>query len=70
MYWEEHIDRLNKSYSSAEFSVPYSNWVDIMKKIENSFMIKTTSQYHFCNWADSIKNKIELSVLGNHSFYP
>jgi hypothetical protein len=63
MYWEEHIDRIKKSFTPTEFSIPYTDWVDILKKIENGFIIKVNSNDHFSNWADSIKKKIEITAV-------
>ncbi|HEY4108128.1 DUF6756 family protein [Puia sp.] len=63
MYWEEHIDRLKKSYSPAEFSVPFSDWVEIMKKIENRFIKKVNSNYHFSNWKNNIRKEIEVATI-------
>jgi hypothetical protein len=64
MNWEEHIDRLKKIYGEKDLSVPYTDWVNILKKIEASFIAKNDSNYHFANWADTIKNKSELATIG------
>jgi hypothetical protein len=63
MYWEEHIEIIKKSFSQKEFSIPFTDWVTIMKKIENGFIIKVNSTDHFSNWADNIKHKIEVAVI-------
>jgi hypothetical protein len=34
-----------------------------MTKIENGFIVKVNSNYHFSNWADRIKHKIEVAVI-------
>ena len=63
MYWEEHIERIKKSFTSMEFSIPYTDWVEIMKKIEDGFIMKVNSNDHFSNWADNIKKKFEVTVV-------
>jgi len=63
MYWEEYIELIKKSFTPTEFSIPYTDWVDILKKIENIFIIKANSNDHFSNWADTIKKKIEVTVV-------
>ncbi|ALJ01680.1 DUF6756 family protein [Rufibacter tibetensis] len=61
MFWEERIDILKKKYSSSDFRVPFSDWSEILKNIENRFVIKENDSYSFSNWADRVKNK-ELVV--------
>jgi hypothetical protein len=63
MHWEEHIDIIKKSFTPKEFSIPFTDWVTIMKKIENGFIMKVNSNDHFSNWADNIKHKIEVAVI-------
>lgn len=61
MFWEEKIDILKKKYSSFDFRVHFSNWSEILKNIENRFVLKENDSYSFSNWADRIKSK-ELVV--------
>jgi hypothetical protein len=55
--WEEKIDMLKKGFSPQEFHVPFTDWFDILKKIESKFIAKEGSMYHLTNWADKIKSK-------------
>jgi hypothetical protein len=55
--WEEKIDLLKKNFSPQEFHVPFTDWFDILKKIESKFIAKEGSMYHLTNWADKIKSK-------------
>jgi len=66
MYWEEHIELIKKSFTPTEFSIPYTDRVDILKKIENGFIIKVNSNDHFANWADTIKKKIKVTVVDSN----
>jgi hypothetical protein len=66
MNWEEHIDLLKKAFPPEEFSVPFNTWVDILKKIENRFIVKVNSNYHFSNWGDHIKRKIQVAIFGSN----
>lgn len=65
MFWEEKIDIFKKQHSSSDFRVPFSDWPEILKNIENRFVLKEKDSYSFRNWADRIKNKelvIEASL--------
>ena len=63
MYLEEKIDQLTKQFNQLDFSVPFTGWVEVMKKIESRFIIKQNSNNHFCNWADNIKYKTTIKTL-------
>ena len=71
MFWEEKIDILKNKHSSSDFRVPFSDWSEILKNIENRFVLKEKDSYSFSNWADRIKNKelvIEASLNGMQEF--
>ncbi|HWK02010.1 MAG TPA: DUF6756 family protein [Puia sp.] len=63
MYWEEKIDLLAKKYGQTAFKVPFTDWPEIMKKIENSFIIKENANTHFSNWAGNIRQKIKFDEV-------
>lgn len=63
MYWEEKIEYLKKEFTQAEFSFPFHDWVNIMKKMEDRFLTKITQEYHFSNWSDQIKHKALITSI-------
>jgi hypothetical protein len=65
--WEEKIDHLKKQFNSTEFKVPFTDWFEILKKIESKFIVKQDSNYEFTNWAENIKNKIFIQSVNLES---
>lgn len=60
MYWEEKIDIIAKKHGPEGFKNPFTSWPDILKNIQQSFIIKSNDQYSFSDWKDNIKQKKEL----------
>ncbi len=60
MFWEERIDQLKEIIDSRDFRVPYSDGSDILKKIEDKFIVTSNTNYHFSNWAERIKSKTRV----------
>jgi hypothetical protein len=78
MFIDEKIDRLKKEFSPADFKVPFIEGSNILKSIEAEFIsIKDLTKdlnnlgQHFNNWADNIKQKIEVNSvdLNNHNVW-
>lgn len=57
MMWEEKIEMLKKDFSPQEFHVPFTDWSDILKKIESKFIVKQDATYFLMNWIDNLKSK-------------
>jgi hypothetical protein len=70
MYFEEHIERLKKEFSSSEFRVPFTEATEVLKKIENKFIkvkdiqtdLNNIGQY-CSNWTENLKNKTEIKNI-------
>ena len=70
MFLEEKIDKLKSKFSPADFRVPYTDGIGILKSIERKFII-TRDIYHDLNnlrkyhndWADNIKSKVEIKLV-------
>jgi hypothetical protein len=69
MYWQEKIDRLKKSFSPREFQDRYTDWPQILKKIEAKFVKKYYSSYHFSNWSENLKNKILIRTISDKEVF-
>ena len=63
MYWEEKIDRLKKEVKSTDFKVPFMDWSTILKKIEDKFVIKETSDFRFSDWVRRLKEKRQIKSI-------
>ena len=63
MNWDEKIDVLKKQFQPADFKVPITDWVDIMKNIEGQFIKKQNSNSHFNNWSDNIRQKKLIEIV-------
>lgn len=63
MFWEEKLDQLKKKVSKTDFRDPFTDWPEIMKKIESAFIIKTDSRTHFNHWADQLKHKKPIKTI-------
>ena len=57
MYWEEKVDSLKTMFPSSDFRVPFREWKDIFKKIENKFIYRDNLNYLYKNWRAGIKNQ-------------
>ena len=63
MYWEEKIEYLKKEFPQKEFSFPFHDWVNIMKKMEDRFLKKEDMNYHFSSWGNQIKDKVMITTI-------
>lgn len=63
MFWEEKIEHIKKEFTQAEFSFPFHDWVNIMKKIEDRFLTKENPGYHFSNWGNQIKHTALITSM-------
>lgn len=59
MFWEEKIDLIAKKHGPDGFKNPFTAWPDILKRIEDTFIIKT----YDTSWEDSIKLKEQLATI-------
>ncbi|WP_430516958.1 DUF6756 family protein [Chitinophaga niabensis] len=59
MFWEEKIDQIAKKHGPHGFKDPFTSWPDILKNMEDRFIIKTYDS----NWEDNIKRKEELVTI-------
>lgn len=64
-----YIDYLNKKFPSTDFRDPFTDWSEIMKKIESKFIIKNSDDYHFSNWEDNIKSKTLIREVSQDEIY-
>jgi hypothetical protein len=69
MFWEEKIDILKKKFSQADFRDPFTDWSDILKKIEAKFILNDDPNYRFVNWSDKIKNKTIIKTVLRPTIY-
>ena len=75
MLFEEKIDQLKRKFSPADFKVPFVDGTRVLKSIEKEFIfmkdIKTDLNnlgQHCNNWADNIKDKIEIKSVDISSY--
>ena len=59
MFWEEKIDLIAKKHGPDGFKNPFTAWPEILKNIEDRFIIKTYDS----NWEDNIKGRRELATI-------
>lgn len=59
MFWEEKIDLIAKKHGPDGFKNPFTSWPEILKNIEDRFIIKTYDS----NWEDNIKRREELATI-------
>jgi hypothetical protein len=59
MFWEEKLDLITKKHGPNGFKNPFTSWPEILKSIEDKFIIKA----HDFNWEDNIKRKEELATI-------
>jgi hypothetical protein len=63
MHWEEKIDNLKKETDPADFRVPFTDWSNILKSIEDKFLVKENSNYIFSNWQDRLRSKRKVMEI-------
>ena len=63
MYWEEKIDRLKKETDPTDFKVPFKDWSTILKKIEDKFIIKGSSDPTFSDWDSRLREKRKIKNI-------
>lgn len=65
MFWHEKIDQLKKGISPGDFRDPYTDGLDILKRIHDKFLTTGELDYNagFVNWTSGLKDKIELREL-------
>ena len=49
MFWEEKIDLLKRETDPEDFKVPFTSSAVVLKKIEDKFIVRQDSSYHFSN---------------------
>ncbi|SIO42693.1 DUF6756 family protein [Chitinophaga niabensis] len=59
MFWEEKIDLIAKKHGPDGFKNPFTAWPEILKNIEDKFIIRTYDS----NWEDNVKQKEELAII-------
>jgi hypothetical protein len=64
-----NIDYLTKKFPPADFRDPFTEWPEIMKKIESRFIIKESGDYHFSNWEENLKNKILIRKIPRETVF-
>ncbi len=60
---DQHIDYLKKKYSDKEFHNPYTNWSEILKRIESKYIIRSDKTQQFSNWIGNLKDKKYLRTI-------
>lgn len=63
MHWEEVITILSKEIGPKDFKVPFTDWWQIFKKVEERFITNENSNYHFSNWAGRIKARKRIKDI-------
>jgi hypothetical protein len=63
MLWEEKIERLKKEIDPTDFRIPFMDWSVILKKIEDKFVIKETSDFTFSNWDSRLKERRQMKKI-------
>ena len=63
MYWEEKLDHIKQHFSTSDFRDPFTEWSEILKKIEMNFIIKKDGKHTFCNWYKNIKHQQKIKVI-------
>lgn len=61
MLWEEKIEYFKKVNAVKDFSVPFTVWSEILKKIEDSFSIAYDARYPLTNWQEKISGLKEIT---------
>ncbi len=65
MFWEEKIANLKKVTDPADFKVPFTDWAEVLKKIEDKFVLKENGNYSFSNWEGRIKGQKHIKRIGS-----
>ncbi|TLU96039.1 hypothetical protein [Dyadobacter sediminis] len=55
MYWQEKIDRMSSRFAVTDFNRRFTDWFEILKTLEDRFIIKSDSNFHFSNWSETLK---------------
>ena len=64
MYWEEKLDLIKQQFPKSAFRDPFTDWPEILKKIEGHFILKSDGKHPFCNWFGHIKQQ---QIIGSIS---
>lgn len=67
MGWLEMIDGLTGNYPPDQFSVPFTTWPGIFRKIEERFIIKEWPQYMYTNWLGNLKRETHIKTIPRQS---
>jgi hypothetical protein len=62
MYTEELVDMFATHFRD-KFKVPFTDWHEIMKKIEGKFIYKPVDMYWLSDWVDNVKQKTEIASV-------
>jgi len=62
MFWDEKIEVLKKKFPQDQFRIPFSDWSDILKKIETKFL-KRSREYRFTYWSEYLKEKAPIRII-------
>lgn len=63
MFWEEKIDKLKMETDPKDFRDPFTDWLQILKKIEESFIVEEDPDYSFSNWGTKVKDKRKVKEI-------
>jgi hypothetical protein len=66
MFNEEKLEYLKAKYAPTDFRVPFTDWTEILKKIESKYITKTDLNDHFTNWAGNLKNKTIVKTIARN----
>jgi len=50
MFWHEKIDLIKKRYAPPTFKIPFTEWREIFKKIEDNFIVEYDPNDFTPNW--------------------
>lgn len=67
MYWDEEIDRIASRFAPTDFNRHFSDWFEILKTLEDRFIIKYDSNFHFSNWAETFKSPILIRDINRNA---
>lgn len=63
MYWQEKIDDIASQFPATDFNRHFTHWFEILKAIEDRFIVKRNSNFYFSNWSETFKSPIVIRTV-------
>jgi hypothetical protein len=63
MYWQEKVDHIALRFAATDFNRHFKDWFEILKTLEDRFIVKSASNVHFSNWSETFKSPILIRTI-------